>query len=239
MKNPLALLVALCLGVILVSGTASAAALISTNTQTLTFGAVPSVGYDFNFSKFDQSLGTLTDVIFTIVSSSDQGAFTASNSTANSIKVYNPSDSLTVTAAQGGLISGNSTYYGDGATLTTTPGTGNSQATGATLASHQTGNYTLSPQSIIPSSIVCNIDPSYFSLYQSWNGSGSVSFNAANNPQVSMTGGVASFDMSGVTNSTTLSLVYKYTAAVPEPSAYALFGIGALALVVACRRRSV
>ena len=108
MKKPLPLLATICLGVILGSGTANAASLYSTNSQSLT-NSVGALGYTFNFNKFDQSLGTLTGVNFTIVSSDAQGSFTVTNSLAESIKVYKPVNSLAVQAQQGNFTGGDVT----------------------------------------------------------------------------------------------------------------------------------
>lgn len=236
MKKPLPLLAALYLGGILASGTANAANLYSTNSQILT-NSVGALGYTFDFNKFDQSLGTLTGINFTIVSSDAQGSFTVTNSTAASVKVYKPVNSLTVEALQGTLSGGNTTYYGDEVILTTSPDTGSSQATGATLGANSSATYTLNPANqTLEFNVLMPIDSSFWNLYQSSNGTGLVSFLAKSSPQVSVTGGQGAFDMSGVTANTVLQLDYSYTA-VPEPSTYALFGLGGLALVVAYRRK--
>lgn len=236
MKKNLTLVAALCLGGILASGTANAAPLYSTNSQILT-NSVGATGYTFNFNRFDQSLGTLTGVNFTIVSSDAQGSFTVTNSLSSSVKVYRPVDSLSVEALQGTFDSGNTTYYSDDLILTTSPGTGNNQASGATLGANSSATYTLDPANqSLASNVFSAIDSSFWNLYQSSNGSGLVSFLAKSSPQVSVTGGVGGFNMSGVTANTVLQLDYLYSA-IPEPSTYALFGLGAFALVIAARRK--
>ncbi|NBZ96919.1 MAG: PEP-CTERM sorting domain-containing protein [Proteobacteria bacterium] len=134
-------------------------------------------------------------------------------------------------------VSGNTTYYGDDVTLTTLPGTGTRSANGATLAANSSATYTLDPANqTLEFNVLMPIDSSFLDLYQSSNGTGFVSFFASSSPQVSITGGQGGFDMSGVTANTVLRLDYSYIA-VPEPSTYALFGLGALALVVAYRRK--
>jgi len=233
MKKTLSLLTIVCLSGLCFSGTANAAPLITTNyiTQTLT-NSVGATGYTFNFNKFDQSLGTLSGVNFTIVSSDDQGSFTVTNSLSSSVKVYNPTDYLDVIDLQGS----GADFSGSTVTLTTSPDTGTTRFNGATLGANSLGTYTLSPaDQSLASNVFSAINSSFWNLYQSSNGSGFVSFTAFNSPQVSVTGGAASFDMSGVLANTVLKLDYVYT--VPEPSTYALFGLGGLALVIAARRK--
>ena len=91
MKKPLALLAALCLGGIIVSGTASAAPLSPTNYITQTFtNNVGSSGYTFDFAKYNQSLGELLGVTFTVVSSIDSGTFVVQNNAQTSFYSKKP-----------------------------------------------------------------------------------------------------------------------------------------------------
>lgn len=224
MKKSMSLLAALCLGGMFSFGTASAESI--TNTVTQLVGDTPLT---FNFAKFNQSLGTLTAVTFTIVSSVDQGSFTIQNNAPSSARVRNPLDSLYVVDNQG---SGGD-YIAMNVSLTTAPST---SGTGASLAANSSGTYTLAANQTLASNISFNIASIFWGSYSSSNGTGLVSFDVDHTPAVTVTGGNYTADTSNVKANTTLSLTYTYTA-VPEPSNYVLFGLGALALVVAYRRK--
>ena len=205
---------------------APAAVLTQTQTKTL-IGTGDVLTYSFN--QFDVSFGTLNSITFTIVSSIDSGSFSVLNNTNTAIRVKSPRDVLTVVDNHGS----GADYDSGNLPLLTTPSTAG--LNGYSLSGNQGTNFTVTPKSLIGASAVITDLSAYLITYT---GTGSVTFDANIAPAVTITGGSATFDMSGVTNSTVLSLVYDYTAPpVPEPSTYALFGMGALALLFVVRRR--
>ncbi len=228
MKKPLPLLAALCLGGILASGTANADVVYSIDSQSLT-NPVGAVGFTFNFNKFDQSLGTLTGVNFTIVSSIDSGSFIVENNADAIATVRNPFDSLTVIDNQ----SSGADFFGNNVTLLTSPGT---SGAGNSLAASSSRTYTITNSPILAANVVTDIGSEFWSSYSSVNGSGLVSFKAFIAPNATVSGGNFSLISDGMSANTVLRLTYTYDA-VPEPSTYVLFGLGGLALVVAYRRK--
>jgi hypothetical protein len=229
MKKNLTLVAALCLGVIIASGTANAAPLITTNYITQTFtNNVGSSGYTYDFAKYNQSLGQLLGVTFSIVSSIDSGSFVVQNNASTSATVRNPVDSLTVIDNQ----SSGADYYGNNVTLLTSPGT---SGAGNTLAANSSGTYTITNTPVLADNVSTDIGSGFWSLYSSATGSGIVSFYASIAPNATVSGGNFSLNSDGMSANTVLSLTYAY--AVPEPSTYALFGLGAVALVIAARRK--
>ena len=197
--------------------------------QSLT-NTVSGAGTTFNFSKFNSSLGTLNAITFSILSSVDSGSFFVQNNNVGSVLVRTPRDFLTVVDNQ----ASGADYYGNNRTLVTTPATG---ATGFSLAGNSSQTFTITPVSLIG---VGPVDYDLSSYFAAYTGSGFVSFNAAIAPSVTITGGSVTFDMSGVDNTTAMSLTYDYTAAaVPEPSqvAASMLLIGGIAGFLIVRRR--
>jgi hypothetical protein len=83
---------------------------------------------------------------------------------------------------------------------------------------------------------------SFLSQYESAAGLTTVSFNASIAPSTTITGGAVTLDMSGVDNTTSMSLTYSYTAApIPEPSTCALLlaGLAVLAVVIVRRKKAL
>ena len=67
-------------------------------------------------------------------------------------------------------------------------------------------------------------------------GSGTVTFQAKNSQSITTTGSSYTLNSGTSGANTQISVIYTYTA-IPEPSTYALMGLGALALVVAYGRK--
>ena len=207
---------------------ASSYAAISYQSVTNT---VNGVGTTFHFSQFNSALGTLNSVTFSILSSVDSGSFFVQNNIGTSATVRTPHDFLTVTDNQGS----GAGYAGNNKALVTTPTTG---VDGYTLAGNTSETFTVTPVSLIGVGPVNSVLSSAF--FAAYTGTGLVSFNAAKDPSVSISGGSISFDMSGVDNSTAMSLTYDYTTApVPEPSqvAASILLIAGIAGFVIVRRR--
>ena len=67
-------------------------------------------------------------------------------------------------------------------------------------------------------------------------GSSTVSFFLQDGLSATLIGGSPTANYNSISDPTTVTLAYSYSA-VPEPSTYALFGLGGMALVIACRRK--
>ena len=169
------------------SGSLTRADLI-TQTKTL---AVSSTGTEFFFDTFDQRLGTLNSVAFTLVESLDSGSLTVKNNAAGNARVRNPLDSFNLVDNQGG----HADYIGSQLHFTTNPTTPGTSSGGFTLGAGLTQSFglvsidnqaTMTMMGGIP--IVTNLT-AYKSLYQSATGSTQVSFTADHQPMATVTGG--------------------------------------------------
>jgi hypothetical protein len=158
-------------------------------------------GVTYTFNQFDANLGTLNSVTFTIVSSIDSSIFSVANNNSTSLSVKSPKDYLTVYDNQGS----GADYNGANVILVTTPATG---AVGYTLAGNSSQNFTVTPKSLIGATAVITDLSSFAADYT---GTGNVTFDAIIAPNVTISGGSATIDMSTVINNTTLVLTYTYT----------------------------
>lgn len=188
-----------------------------TVTQTVTLPGT-SAGTAFTFNQFDSTLGTLTGVNFTVVSSTDTGSFLVTNNAAiSSLIVKDPQDSLIITdnQASGGDYN---LALGTTASLTSNPDANSATTSGAGFTipaqSNQTFTLTGTNDLIVPASTTSFDLSGFLSAYT---GAGTVSFTAYTGALVNLTGSNSSFDMTPVVNSTTLTLVYTYTAPTPPP----------------------
>jgi hypothetical protein len=222
MKKAL-LIAALAAGAI---STSQAGIIYQTNTQKVT-----SRGTTFNFNQFDSNLGTLNSVIFSIVSSTDSGAFSVQNTSSQDGKVKLSRDTLIVTDNQGN----NADYSGNNAYYTTSP---SSSGAGYTIAAGASEVFAITDKSLISGTAVVTDLSAFTSLYT---GSGNVSFLANIAPSVTITSDSGSFSMADIANYTQLDLTYDYTitAAVPEPSqvAASLLLMAGIAGFLIVRRR--
>jgi len=173
---------------------------IKTITQTVSL-VVDGAGVTFSFDKFNPALGTLNSVTLSLSSSVDTGTFSVTNNNSTSISVKSPKDYLTVYDNQGS----GADYNGANVILVTTPATG---AVGYTLAGNSSQNFTVTPKSLIGATAVITDLSSFAADYT---GTGNVTFDAIIAPNVTISGGSATIDMSTVINNTTLVLTYTYT----------------------------
>jgi hypothetical protein len=219
---------ALCLGCGLI-GSAFAAPLTTNYTSNQ---LVSQLGTQFDFPQFNPLWGTLTGITFTIIDSTDTGNINATGGPGVGAKLTFtaiPNDSLTIyDVLDGGL---NFYYTTTPADLNTTPSISN----GTVVPRNTSQAFTLTP-TILGSNISFSIDNSSWS-WSDFTGSSVVSFMAQHSPAISITAtGGGSGAVDNIVNSSTLGITYTYTT-VPEPSTYALFGLGGLALAVVYRRR--
>ena len=216
---------------------ALAAGLISSSQAGTVFQTVShtfgnSAPTSFYFSQFNSSLGTLTGISYSIVSSADSGTFYVENNNAGIVGVKSPKDYLTVADNQGGYANydgNNTSILSDPATLATAP---------FQLGGNSSQTFTVTPKSLIGTG---TIDTDLFAFNAAaYTGAGLVSFDATISPSVTVTGGSVTFDMSGVSNTTQMTMTYTYdTAPVPEPSqvAASMLLLGGFAGFVIIRRR--
>ena len=206
-----------------------------TTVQTVTNTFDNSGSSTFYFSQFNPGLGTLTGITYSIVSSVDSGTFSVINNNVASVLVKTPKDVLTVVDNQ----TGDANYDGGRTNFVTTPATGTA---GFSLGGNSNQTFTVTPKSLIGTGTI-DID-----LYDymgcpncvAYTGDGLVSFDATITPTVTVSGGAYSFDMSGVSNTTEMTMTYTYeTEPVPEPSqvAASMLLLGGFAGFVIVRRR--
>ncbi|MCE9586776.1 MAG: PEP-CTERM sorting domain-containing protein [Verrucomicrobia bacterium] len=220
MKKPLPLLAALCLGGILASGTANAA----TINQLQSFSSLSTNSLVLTWNQFDSALGTLTGISL-IIDGTVTGSFDVFNSDlVDPATLSNPKDRLRLTFSGLGAPSAQQTAQ---TTLTTIPAM---QFTIATN-SNQSFNLGLNPQSL------GSVNNNLFAFAEFFTGTGTLSSTLVQ-PFVltSDNSGNTTVDYSQMFASGSVSIDYTYDA-IPEPSTYALMGLGALALVVAYRRK--
>jgi len=199
--------------------------------------SVTSDGTAFEFAKFNPTLGTLTAIQIFINSSVDSGSFKVRNTSNSAAKVYNPIDALSVVGPAAYYYNGGNVHFSTAPTLPTTA------PVGRNLAASTTQTYTIGSTDVLANGRdQQSLDYSYFPLFT---GSGTVEFDAMNNPTVSVTGNGYSTDMSGILNTTEMEVIYTYTAAVvasvPEPSqvAASLLLVSGIAGFVIVRRKAL
>ena len=219
----------LALLVITSSTKVDAASIIQSLTQT-----VSSSGTDFALPKFDPTLGKLTGVFLTIVSSSDAGSFTVANQNANAGSAKNPTDFLSMLDYQG---SGGD-YNGSSLSLPTNPST---SSTGFTVLGNREVTFALvnTPISLVGVGNIGYDLSASKDLYDvlASGSSDDVIFGVSISPQISLVGSSISADLSGIVNTTSLRLTYNYTPTqVPEPSSLVFIAASCGAVVLRRRR---
>ena len=196
-----------------------------TTVQTVTNTFDNSGSSTFYFSQFNPGLGTLTGITYSIVSSVDSGTFSVINNNVASVLVKTPKDVLTVVDNQTAVAN----YDGSNITLVTSPATGSA---GFSLGGNSNQTFTLTSKSLIGTG---TIDTDLFANSAAYTGAGLVSFDATIAPSIVITGGLVTFDMSGVKNTTQMTMTYTY--AIPEPSVASMVLLGGFAGFVIFRRR--
>lgn len=196
--------------ILLVGNSLNAASVSYNATKT-----VDSIGINFALGKFDTGLGTLTGVSLTIYSEG-QGTFQITNTDPTSpARVKNYNNSLFLTANDGGMAD----YTSSTLVETTTPSTA---GLGNLLAANTSRTYTINSGQVLVNNVVLDINSSAWGNYRSAGGSGTVSFDAATSPSITVTGATYAANTNNSTASTTLTLTYTYDAGpgpVPVPEA--------------------
>ena len=185
---------------------------------------------NFSIAKFDSSLGTLTGVSVFVSTAQLQGSVGITNNDAASATIDGYDSTFNIKQSAGTDLGYGSTKSGTITDVVTTPGW-----SGLTLAANG-GQQTLTidgGQSFDIASV--NIASSVFGAYQSAGGTGFVTFQVRSTQGVNVTGGDFSVNSTATFANTNIGVTYTYTA-VPEPSAFALLGLGAMGLVARRRR---
>jgi hypothetical protein len=243
MKKPLSLLAALCLGVMLAFGTASAAPITSyyyTNTlsQSVTNNIYGSQVFTFDqFNVLDGAKGPgqymdLLGITVSVDYSYLIGETVVGNTSTN------PSSQLRVTGYNSKFgVQNNSLGYtaftNAIATVETSPPWQQTATDG--IGFNQSRTFTLSPnQYFVDPGLAMSqsIANTFFSAYT---GPGTINFLLNNDQEITTTGGRFDGNTEGAGALTSMTVTYTY--GVPEPSTYALMSLGALALVIAYRRK--
>ncbi len=240
MKKNLALVAALCLSVIIASGTANASSYYSTNTisQTVT-NTVYRSWQSFVFDQYnvaDPIKGGLMDLLSVTVSL-DYSYLTGSASVQNvgtdptSITSYSTTFLVGATTnALGTNALGYSFYSNSIASVATTP-----DWSTMTINGGQTENLSLDGGQYFVNPSTPNVQSIANNFFSAYTGAGTIAFLLRNPMLIGTDGDHYLANTSGAGALTSMTVTYTY--GVPEPSTYALFGLGAVALVIAARRK--
>ncbi|MCE9542417.1 MAG: PEP-CTERM sorting domain-containing protein [Verrucomicrobia bacterium] len=226
MKKALSLLVALCLGGLFAAETASAAVLIQTNNSYTTHD-----GTDFYFNQFDSTLGTLTGVNLTITSTANGTLSVVNSSPSSTTSVSNIVDYLFVSSYQLDELSSGTNLSTINVATTVISGSNPVEKRVAGVNGTTTFSINSGPTQYLANNFSFNL-----LTLSPYIGSSTVSFFLQDSLSATLTGGTPTANYNSISDPTTVTLAYSYSA-VPEPSTYALFGLGGMALVIAYRRR--
>lgn len=195
----------------------------STVSFTNNAAAGPTNGFvSIPLNKFDTGLGTLTDVIVTINFLTLGGSFsvtsTGSPSTVNSVGSI-PILQATTNSPLG---------FTDFNTVFSSFPVSSTPATPSIVPSSSSQVFNIVSTNVLANSPQ-NIAPTFWSSYQSVGGVGSVVFEVANFPSITVAGSGFSLDASDFIATANMTVTYTYnpTAPIPEPGTWA---VGALLL---------
>ena len=243
MKKPLSLLAALCLGGIIVSGTASASPITSyyyTNTlsQSVTNNIYGSQVFTFDqFNVLDGAKGPglymdLLGITVSVDYSYLIGQAVVGNTSTN------PSSQLRVISyiSRFGVETnslGYTAFTNTIATVATSPDWQETQTD--PISYNQSRTFTLSPNQYFVDPGIAMSQSIANSFFGAYTGPGTINFLLNNDQLITTTGGKFDGNTEGAGALAAMTVTYTY--GVPEPSTYILFGLGGLALVVAYRRK--
>lgn len=185
---------------------------------------------NFDLSKFDSNLGTLTGVQVSVVQSDLVGSATITDNALTSLTVTGFDSAYTVKGVTAGLgyNQNSKTIY----EVVTTP-----DWNVTTIDPSTAETFTIDGgQSFSPSSQA--IAAENFSTYSSAGGTGTVRFAAKNTQSIGVTGGTYSVNSDAVKTTSQIAITYTYTAItpVPEPGSW-LIVCGGLGAGLFVRRR--
>lgn len=241
MNKTLPLFAALCLGGILASGTASAVPVSSyyytTNTSQTVTNNVFSSWKGFTFDQFnvvDGIKGGYMDLLGITVSVDYSyliGQTTVNNtdSTPSELTIDGYSSKLGVRTNSLGY----SAFTNTIASVATSPDWAGTAST--PIDQGQSIVLSLSPNQYFVTPGAPNVQSIANSYFSAYTGVGTVSFFLRDQQLVTGTGALYTVDASQAGAFTSMTVTYIY--GVPEPSTYALFGLGGFALLLAYRRR--
>lgn len=201
---------------------ASADAAIITQTQNNPFN-VTTAPQTLNWNQFNAALGTLTSVEY-FVNGTLTGSFTVTNSSTTSAITARNSQSVFLNVFTG---AGAPSPFA-GLTLSPISTTPLTNLVGTSIPASSAQVFTLTgPQALtVPSTDLTAFGAGYFT------GVGTVSSDIEQIPNVTVSGGLFSVDMSALNANGIATLIYRYDdgiATVPEPSTVAFAGIGLVA----------
>lgn len=201
---------------------------LSAATVTVNSGSAVNLGSSndnvaFLIPQFDATLGTLTGVTVSVISSALGGSFEVTNSGATDLSVGPHTADFRVDDVANNL--GYAIAFEEIDPLITTPVT--SPATTIPVGQSVVFNITSGQGYTVADQ---NINPTFFATYT---GLGDVTFNVRNRINIAATGSIFTVDSTLAFTPTQMAITYIYDA-VPEPSAALLGAFGLLGLL---RRR--
>lgn len=186
-----------------------------------------------SFNAFNSTLGTLNSVTFSIDAINVSGSVVLTQGAGNGLSITNfHADADLNKGISGPVYNGISTDQ-IGVVNAVNLSVAN-QTLPFNISRNTVTTFTLNNQNVLNSSRTFDVSSGNFTGV-GYAPSFSIYFDVS---ALATTNGNTSFDWSGLTSKANLSLIYDYTAAVPEPSTYGI-GLGVLALAaVAVRRRN-
>ena len=209
---------------LLAAAASSSAATISFN-NTATASGLNSYS-NLTLSQFDSALGELTGVTVTVNSLSYGGSFFVTSGPSSQNELDSADGRATLRQAVGSGLG--FTQIGERTdAVTTTPGVG------TTFSFGDSQTFFVSALTVV-SDDSQTIGSGFWSAYT---GTGSVTFQVKNRPDIAISGGVFTLDSELFTVTADMTVTYEYTPTpVPEASTYGLI-LGGLALAGAAVRR--
>jgi len=237
MNKPSLIISALCLGVMLVFGTAQAAPvtpyyLTNELSQTVTntvYRSWQNFAFD-QFNEVDPVIGGLFDLLgvtVTVNSSELAGSAWVRNDGQDPAFITSYSSTFQVSATN---TLGYTAFSNSISSIATTP-----DWSTVSIVSGDTQNLTLNSGQYFVNPFTSNIQNIASGYFSAYSGVGTIEFALRNSMLLGSDGDNYVANTAGAGAFTSMTVTYTY--GVPEPSTYILFGLGGLVLVVAYRRK--